>query len=189
MTPTKAAAHTGNEIPRRSAARTPRPLQVAPELVVPLVSGGSWNLAEAKPRSFTMIIFYRGNHCPVCRAQLTELNRRLDEIEQRGIEVIAISGDTETLARKTVEGWHLDRLQIGFGLDTEAMRRWGLFVSKGHDGEPAWFSEPGLFLISPDGAVYYEALNSMPWGRPRLDDVLNGLDFVISASYPARGEA
>ena len=69
------------------------------------------------------------------------------------------------------------------------MRRSGLFVSVGHDGEPALFNEPGLFLIDPDGAVYYEALNSMPWGRPRLDDIVNGIDFVVKANYPARGEA
>jgi hypothetical protein len=29
----------------------------------------------------------------------------------------------------------------------------------------------------------------MPWGRPRLDDIVNGIDFVVKANYPARGEA
>ncbi len=89
---------------------------------------------------------------------------------------------------KTVDEWRLDRLKVGYGLDVDTMRRWGLFVSAGHDGEPALFNEPGLFLINPDGAVYYEALNSMPWGRPRLDDIVNGIDFVVTADYPARGE-
>jgi hypothetical protein len=69
------------------------------------------------------------------------------------------------------------------------MRAWGLFVSAGRDGEPERFSEPGLFLIKPDGSVYYEALTSMPWGRPHLDDILNGIDYVVRSDYPARGEA
>ena len=62
-------------------------------------------------------------------------------------------------------------------------------VSAGHDGEPERFNEPGLFLVKPDGSVYYEALSSMPWGRPHLDDVLNGIDYVLRSDYPARGEA
>jgi hypothetical protein len=45
------------------------------------------------------------------------------------------------------------------------------------DGEPAVFNEPALFLIRPDGTVYYEGILSMPVGRPRLDDLLGGIDF------------
>ena len=55
--------------------------------------------------------------------------------------------------------------------------------------EPALFSEPGLFLVDPDGTVFYEAVTSAPWGRPRIEDVLNGIDFVLANDYPARGEA
>jgi peroxiredoxin len=171
------------------ARRGVRPRQQAPELTVRLTDGTTWRLADARPRAFTMVVFYRGSHCPGCRAQLSELNRRLDELAERGVDVIAISGDSEEVAAKTVEEWRLDRLQVGYGLDEDTMRRWGLFVSAGHDGEPAQFNEPGLFLTDPDGAVYYEALNSMPWGRPRLDDIVNGIDFVVKANYPARGEA
>ncbi len=53
------------------------------------------------------------------------------------------------------------------------MRAWGLFVSTGiDDGEPPLFNEPGVFLVRPDGTVYYEAILSMPLGRPKLDDLL-----------------
>ncbi len=98
------------------------------------------------------MVFYRGLHCPVCRAQLSELNRRLarqrDRPRVRGFPLRAISDD-----------------------------------------EPAWFSEPGLFLIRSDGTVYYASVNSMPIGRPRLDDVLSAIDYAAKADYPARGEA
>ena len=70
------------------------------------------------------------------------------------------------------------------------MRAWGLFVSRGRDeNEPALFNEPGLFLISPDHRVYYESILSMPAGRPRLDDLLGGIDYWTANDYPARGEA
>ena len=51
------------------------------------------------------------------------------------------------------------------------------------------FNEPALFLISPDGTVYYESILSMPVGRPRLDDLLGGIDYWTAHGYPARGEA
>src|ERR1700752_3972947 len=105
MTSTEEARETQNE-------RGVRPRQTAPNLVVQLTDGTSWILADARPRSFTMIVFYRGHHCPVCRAQLSELNRRLDELVERGVDVVAISGDTEEVAAKTVDEWRLDRLTV-----------------------------------------------------------------------------
>lgn len=137
-----------------------------------------------------MIVFYRGLHCPVCRAQLSELNRRLDELTTRGITVIAISGDTLERSQEAVAEWHLDRLTVGYGLSEDTARAFGLFISRAiKDDEPAQFNEPGLFLIRPDGTVYYEAINSMPLGRPHLDDVIAAIDYAAKADYPARGEA
>ena len=54
--------------------------------------------------------------------------------------------------------------------------------------EPALFSEPGLFLVRPDGTLYWSAVQTMPFSRPHFADVLTALDFVIDKNYPARGE-
>jgi peroxiredoxin len=166
------------------------PREPAPELEVQLVGGGSWQLAEQRPQTFAMLVFYRGLHCPVCQRQLRELDRRLDEFADRGVEVIAVSGDSAERAESTRREWQLERLKLGFGIDESTMRRWGLFVSKAiKDEEPALFNEPGLFLVGPDGTVFYEAVTSAPFGRPRFDDVLDGIDFALANHYPARGEA
>ena len=167
-----------------------KPREHAPELAVDLFSGGRWRLDEQQPATFTMVVFFRGLHCPVCRAQLSELERRLGELEQRGVDVIAVSGDTRERAQRTVEEWRLEHLPLAYGLGEEQMRAWGLFISHGlDDNEPAVFNEPGLFLISPDHTVYYESILSMPVGRPRLDDLLGGIDYWTAHDNPARGEA
>lgn len=68
------------------------------------------------------------------------------------------------------------------------MREWGLFVSRAiNDDEPSVFNEPAVFLIRPDGTVYYEAILSMPVGRPRLDDLLAAIQWWTAHGYPARG--
>jgi peroxiredoxin len=172
------------------AAHGVRPRQTAPALTVPLLRGGTFSLDEQKPEAFTMIVFFRGLHCPVCRAQLSELNRRLDDLAKRGIELIAVSGETLARTEQLAEEWKLDRLPLAYGLTEAQMRDWGLFVSRGiWDSEPPLFNEPGLFLISPDGSVYYESILSMPAGRPRLDDLLGGIDWWTANDYPARGDA
>lgn len=42
------------------------PRQPVPPLDVPILDAGSWSLADDKPASFTMAVFYRGLHCPIC---------------------------------------------------------------------------------------------------------------------------
>ncbi len=171
-------------------ARTIRPGTHAPTLELPIVGGATFRLADRAPELFTMLVFNRGLHCPVCQAQLSELDRRFDELAQRGIDVVSVSGENAERATRMHDEWRIDNVPLAHGLSEQQMREWGLFVSRGiNDDEPAVFNEPGLFLISPDGTVYYEALLSMPVGRPRLDDLLGGIDYWTANDYPARGEA
>ena len=120
-----------------------RPRQPAPDLTVPLLSGGTYRLADQHPDGYTMLVFFRGLHCPVCRAQLSELNRRLDDLREQGIEVVAVSGETRERTEQLASEWKLDRLPLAYGLTQDQMRNWGLFVSHGiGDHEPAVFNEP-----------------------------------------------
>ncbi len=162
----------------------------APSLELPVVGGEPFRLGDRLPGLFTMLVFNRGLHCPVCRAQLSELDRRFDELAEKGIDVVSISGETHERATRMHDEWHIDRVPLACGLTEAQMREWGLFVSRGIKAdEPAIFNEPALFLISPDGSVYYESILSMPVGRPRLDDLLGGIDYWTDSDYPARGGA
>ncbi len=173
-----------------ATARGVVPNHPAPPLSVATVGGGPWTLADRHPERFTMIVFYRGLHCPVCRKYLAELDQKLPDFTARGVEVIAVSGDDSERAQRTAEQWKLGKLTVGFGQSIASMREWGLFISRGIKApEPELFGEPGLFLVRPDGTLYYVALNSMPFGRPSLDDMRDAIDFIIGRDYPARGEA
>ena len=54
--------------------------------------------------------------------------------------------------------------------------------------EPDLFLEPGLFMIRPDGTLYFASVQTMPFARPAFGDILKAVDFVIANDYPARGE-
>ena len=52
-----------------------KPREKTLELEIDLVNNTKWKLSEQSPENFTMIIFYRGKHCPVCKSQLEELQK------------------------------------------------------------------------------------------------------------------
>src|ERR687895_402909 len=108
-----------------------RPGAPAPSLELPLAGGGTFRLADAAPRLFTMLVFNRGLHCPFCRAQLSELNRRFDELAERGIDVVSISGENEQRASQMRNEWGIDKVPLAYGLSEQHMRDLGLFVSRG----------------------------------------------------------
>lgn len=170
------------------------PRQPVPALEVPLLEGGTWTLSEQTPQNFTMLVFYRGYHCPICSKYMGDLNKRVASFNERGVEVLALSSDVEDRAKSARDDWGLDRLNIGYGLDLDVARQWGLYVStsrgKTSTGveEPALFSEPGLFMVRPDGTLYFASVQTMPFARPLFAEVLGALDFVLKNDYPARGE-
>lgn len=166
------------------------PQTLAPELTVKLLGEDTWNLKDQNPQNFSMLVFYRGLHCPVCEKYLKTLDGLLDAYAEKGVDVIAISMDSEARARKARMKWELsDRLKIGYGLEASIANNWGLYLSKAiKDYEPDVFNEPGLFLIKPDNTIYFVTLNSTPWGRPHLASFVKVIDFINSSGYPARGE-
>ncbi len=172
-----------------------KPRTAVPPLNVALAGGGTWDGATSKSEKFTMVVFYRGLHCPICRSYLTELNRLASEFAQRGVEVIAISSDVQERAEKAKTDWTLPNVKIGYGLSEASARAWGLYISTSRGmtsigiEEPARFSEPGLFLVKPDGTLYYGAVQTMPFARPHFDEMLKAIDFAGAKDYPARGEA
>lgn len=168
----------------------PKPRQPAPALDVALVGGGRWVLAEQQPDRFTLVVFYRGYHCQMCREYITRLDSLIDALAEIGVtSVVAVSGDEEWRARRAVDEWSIGRLRIGYGHSLESMREWGLFMSKAiKEGQPKEFSEPGLFIIRPDGTLYASVVGTMPFLRPRLEDVVETVRWVNQNDYPARGE-
>lgn len=167
-----------------------KPKQPTPALDLPLTAGGRFNLQEQSPQAFTMLVFYRGLHCPACKAYLQELSETLSQFTDIGVSPVAISADGAERAKQSYSEWGLGDLPVAYDLSIDAARAWGLFVSEAiKDGEPPVFSEPGIFLVRPDGTLYMAAINTMPFGRPRLEDVRKAAAFAIDKDYPPRGEA
>ncbi len=172
-----------------------KPRQPAPELAFDTLGGSRWSLAEQSPQHFTMVVFYRGLHCPVCRRYLTELNGMIGEFDKRGVATVITSTDNKERAEQAKSQWGLTNLTVGYGVSIEKAREWGLYISTSRGmtsagvEEPPLFAEPGLFLVKPDRTLYWASISTMPFARPHFPEIAQAIDFAVSKNYPARGEA
>jgi peroxiredoxin len=170
------------------------PRHPVPALNVPLVAGERFVLGVAPGERFDLVVFYRGLHCPLCAKYLLELERLVPEFEKRGVKVIAVSSDNEERGRLMAEKINARSLKLAYGLSLRSARQWGLYISSSRGKtsigieEPELFSEPGVFIVKPDGTLYYGAVQTMPFARPQFQDLLGAIDFAIAHDYPARGE-
>jgi peroxiredoxin len=170
------------------------PRQRVPALDVPTTDGAHFVLGAEPAEKFNLVVFYRGLHCPICAKYLLELERLAPEFHKRGVNLIAISSDEQERGKKMVDKVRASGVKFGFGLGLQSARAWGLYISSGRGAtsigieEPKLFSEPGVFLIKPDGTLYYGSTQTMPFARPQFQDLLGAIDFAIARDYPARGE-
>ena len=170
------------------------PRQKTPDLKLPTLDHGEFDLTTDASDRGTVICFYRGLHCPICANYLTELEKRTPEFAERGVGTIAISTDGEDRARAMAEKVGAKALRFGYGLSLAKAREWGLYISTSRGTtsigieEPALFAEPGLFMVAPDRSLYYGSVQTMPFVRPHFSELVSALDFAIAKNYPARGE-
>jgi len=170
------------------------PRKPVPQLRVPTLTHGPFDLQSERPQNFSLIVFFRGLHCPLCIKYLKELGQLLPDLAQRGVSVIAISSDDESRAREMAEKVGISDLRFGYNLPLNVAKDWGLYISEGIGKtsigveEPKRFAEPGVFLVRPDQTLYYGAVQTMPFARPSFADLLMAIDFAIEKNYPARGE-
>jgi peroxiredoxin len=170
------------------------PRQKTPDLTVPTLDHGTFDLSSEKSERGTVICFYRGLHCPICATYLKDLEKQTAAFAERGVATIAISSDDEGRTRSMAEKIEAKALRFGYGLSLAKAREWGLYISTSRGTtsigieEPALFSEPGLFMVKPDQTLYYASVQTMPFSRPHFSELVGALDFVIKANYPARGE-
>ncbi|MEK0162892.1 peroxiredoxin-like family protein [Phaeobacter sp. JH20_36] len=170
------------------------PRQPTPDLTLPTLDHGPFDLSREDSQRGTVICFYRGLHCPICANYLKELEKRVADFASRGVNCIAVSSDGEERTRAMAEKIEAKNLRFGYDLPLNVARQWGLYLSTSRGKtsigieEPALFSEPGLFMVTPEQTLYYGSVQTMPFVRPHFSELVSALDFAIANDYPARGE-
>ena len=160
------------------------------------VQGQTFTLGQHKPEKFSIIFFYRGRHCPICREQLRDIEQNYESVVAAGMDIVAVSMDNQENAtefeREIADALGRENLSfpVAYGLEEVHAREWGLFISSAIEGsaEPSVFSEPGFFVIRPDNSVFMSQVQSAPFTRPNTEELVQSLLFAHQNNYPVRGD-
>ena len=119
----------------------PQPADGAPDFELPLLTGGSWSLAEALSKGPVLLAFFK-IACPTCQLTFPYLQRLADSRAPGAPQLVAISQDN---SGDTI----YFQQQFGVSMPTvlEDTRTWN--TSNAYRIS----SVPSLFLISRDGSV------------------------------------
>lgn len=151
--------------------------------------GGTVSIGGVRDR-WTLLVVYRGKHCPRCKKYLNQLQQMQDDWIKAGFDIVVVSGDPVDKAQADVAefGW---TMPVGVDLSVEQMRALGLYVSDPLSAAETdrRFAEPGTYVIRPDGTAQIVAVSNGPAARPDLAELLDGMVFTIRNDRPARGLA
>jgi len=149
--------------------------ETLPDLILPSVSGPTVSLKEYVQGAWSVVLFYRGNWCPFCNAQLNAFQRKLPELEQLGVRVIAISADVAAEAQQTVERHQLT-FPVLYGADPAgAAKTFGTHVAANARG--TYIDSTG-FVVDPNGSIVVAVYSSGAIGRIVPDDALGLIKYL-----------
>ncbi len=172
-------------------ATTLQPGQPFPPLTVARLGGGELTIRSPTTGSnWTLMVVYRGLHCPLCTSYLNELNAAYDELQSLGVDVVAVSADT---AEKAAQHLHdiQPKFTVGHDLSIEQMQALGLYISTPRSAleTDRPFSEPGVFVVNQHGVLQIIDTSNAPFVRPEVKTLVSGLRFIRNHenNYPTRG--
>lgn len=161
----------------------------APDFTASAVLGsgeivGDFTLSEVTKGKKAVIFFYPLDFTFVCPSELIAFDNRFAEFEKRGVEVIAVSIDSQF----THSAWRNTPVtEGGIGPVKYAMvADITHSIAKAYDVESAaGVAFRGSFLIDEDGLVRHQVINDLPLGR-NVDEMLRMVDAL--AFHQEHGE-
>lgn len=145
-------------------------------------------------KDWQLVVVYRGKHCPLCTRYLNMIEAELDALNDIGVDVMAVSGDSEEQLRTHVtrsEGRVEVTFPLAYGLTVEQMQTLGLYISHPRSEQETDhpFAEPGLFVVNEHGNLHVVDISNNPFVRPELDKLVSGLGWIRNPdnNYPIRG--
>ncbi|MBD3800249.1 MAG: peroxiredoxin [Campylobacterales bacterium] len=156
--------------------------QKAPDFTATAVLGdnqivNNFNLYENFGEKGTVLFFYPLDFTFVCPSEIIAFDHRLQEFQDRGVNVIGVSIDSQFshLAWKNtpVENGGIGQVRYPLVADLtkEISRAYDVLLDGG-------VALRGSFLIDTDGTVRHAVINDLPLGR-NIDEMLRMVDTML----------
>lgn len=128
-----------------------------------------------------LVIFYRGNWCPICTAQIQELGDFKQKFDELGVKITLISPQPHEQSRK-----HANRVGMGFDflvdVDNSAAKTLGILQEHGVPigfqalGYATDVPKPTTFVLDENGKVIFADLTTNYRLRTRPQDIIKALE-------------
>jgi peroxiredoxin (alkyl hydroperoxide reductase subunit C) len=144
-----------------------------------------YSFSEKTKGKYVAVVFYPLDFTFVCPTELVALDHRLDELKSRGVEVLAVSVDSQF----THAAWRNTPIEKGgigpvrYTMIADVSHA----ITKAYDVEVdgAAIAYRGTFLIDKDGVVRHQVVNDLPLGR-NMDELIRIVDAL--QFFEANGE-
>jgi len=127
-----------------------------------------------------LVIFYRGNWCPICTAQVNELKKFEQQFNDLEVKIALISPQSHEKSRSHAKKVGMD-YDFLVDVNNEAAKKLGILhvagTPKGFEvlGFESDVPKPTTFVINEKGKVVYADLTSNYRVRPRPEDIIAAL--------------
>jgi peroxiredoxin len=152
----------------------------------------TFTLSEALKKGPVVVIFYRGQWCPVCNKHLSHLQDSLQMIYEKGASIIAISPEQSEFLKRTAEktntsfsllydeGYKIsDMFDVTFKPDTMTTIMYntllGANLKKANTDDSQRLPIPATFIIGTDGKIVWRHFDPDYKKRSTVSEIINNI--------------
>lgn len=152
----------------------------------------TFTLSEALMKGPVVVIFYRGQWCPVCNKHLSQLQDSLQLIYDKGASVVAISPEKSEFLKRTAEKTHAsfsllhddgyrisDLFDVTFKPDTMTTIMYntllGANLKKANTDDSQRLPIPATFIIGTDRKIVWRHFNPDYKKRSTVSDIIKNI--------------
>ncbi|MDP3560014.1 MAG: peroxiredoxin [Legionellaceae bacterium] len=153
----------------------------APDINVPAVFENGeiaqFNLHKTIQGKYAIVFFYPLDFTFVCPSELIALDKRMAEFKERGVEVVAVSIDSQ-FTHLAYRNTPIEKGGIGpVGFTMAADINHTICQAYGVEHPVAGVAFRAVFIIDQKGIVRSQIVNDLPIGR-NIDEVIRTIDAV-----------
>lgn len=158
-------------------------------------NGENFHLSEKLKNGPVVLIFYRGQWCPVCNKHLSEIQKNMEKIMDKGATVVAVSpekpGYLENTAEKTGAKFTLlydedykiaDAFDVTFlpGKMTRTMYNTmlGANLKEAHSDDSQRLPIPATYVINTDGKIVWRHFDPDYKKRSTVEDIVAEINSI-----------
>jgi len=155
-------------------------------------NGNSIQLSELLKKGKVVIVFYRGQWCPICMPHIKKLQNNLDKIKEKNASIILISPENQENIQKTILKanvsipiLHDKNYEIMRSFDVDFTPRKSLLFIYNHilkanlknaqSDDTQTLPIPATYIIDSDGTIIFRQFNRDYKKRSKIKDILNQL--------------